>query len=135
MTPMDRPDWERLDAGDFRVRLEELSRAGERRLFHPLDAGSFVVSIQASADHDFHPRGVAAAATEIEAWEVAVYNGEGLLLHEGRDQELVRMPAEWLRYWRAGIGRYVPTAVLHAVLDRLTLGPDAFDRFVLDGPD
>lgn len=134
MTPMDRPDWERLDAGDFRSRLEELSRAGERRLFHPLDAGSFVVSIQASADHASRPR-AAAAAVEIEAWEVAVFNGDGRLLDEGRDPELVAMPAEWLRYWRAGIGRCVPTAVLHAVLDRLTLGPDAFDRFVLDGPE
>lgn len=135
MSSMERPPWERLEGeDDFRDRLRELSRNGDRRLFHPLDAGSYVVSIQASGEHASTPRAPAPAA-EVEAWEVAIFSEDGRLLDETRDPELIALPPEWLGYWRGGVGRFVPAAVLRVLLDRFTLGPEYFDRFVLEGSD
>ena len=135
MSLADTPQWERLDGqGDFRPRLRELSRRGERRLFHPLDAGSYVVSVQASGEHASLPARAVPAA-EVEAWEVAVFTEDGRLLEEARDPELIALPREWLRYWRGGVARRVPTAVVRVLLDRFALGPDHFDRFVLEGCD
>jgi hypothetical protein len=135
MSPTDTPRWERLEAdGDFRGRMRELSRRGERRLFHPLDAGDYVMSIQASAEHASVPAR-AAPAGEVEAWEVAVFTADGRLLDERHDPELLALPREWLRYWRDGVARQVPTAVVRVLLDRFALGPEEFDRFVLEGCD
>jgi hypothetical protein len=135
MSRTDTPQWERLEGhGDFRGRLRELSRKDERRLFHPLDAGSYVVSVQASSDHASVPR-AAVPADEVEAWEVAVFTGDGRRLDETSDPELLALPREWLRYWRGGIARRVPTAVVRVLLDRFALGPEYFDRFVLEGCD
>ncbi len=135
MSSTDVPHWERLAAhDDFRGRMRELSRCGERRLFHPLDAGDYVLSIQASSEHDSVPAR-AAPADEVEAWEVAVFTAGGQLLDETQDPELVALPREWLRYWRGGVARRVPTAIVRVLLDRFALGPEEFDRFVLEGCD
>ncbi|HEX2203490.1 MAG TPA: hypothetical protein VHG91_09345 [Longimicrobium sp.] len=135
MSLADTPQWERLDGHyDFRQRLRELSRRDERRLFHPLDAGSYVVSIQASCEHASVPARAVPAA-EVEAWEVAVFAEDGRLLEETRDPELIALPREWLRYWSGGVARRVPTAVVRVLLDRFALGPEHFDRFVLEGCD
>jgi hypothetical protein len=135
MNAMDTPSWGWIeDRGDFRARLRELSRRDERRLFYPLDAGSYVVSIQASCEHASLPP-AAVPAGEVEAWEVAVFSEDGRLLDETRDPELIALPREWLRYWREGVARMVPTAVVRVLLDRFALGPEYFDRFVLEGLD
>jgi hypothetical protein len=133
MSRSERPPWERLEGWeDFRGRLRELSRRGERRLFHPLDAGRYVVSIQASCEHASVPPW-AAPVHEVEAWEVAVFTEDGRQLDETRDPELVALPREWLRYWRDGVALRVPTAIVHVLLNRFALGPEHFDRFVLEG--
>lgn len=133
MSRMDTPPWERLEGpDDFRARLRELSRRDGRRLFHPLDAGDYVVSIQASCEHASAPR-AAVPAAEVEAWEVAVFTEDGRRLDETRDPELVALPREWLRYWSGGVARFVPTAIVRVLLDRFALGPEHFDRFVLEG--
>jgi hypothetical protein len=135
MNGTDTPPWERLDErGDFPERLRELSRRDGRRLFHPLDAGTYVMSIQASREHASLPR-APVPAEEVEAWEVAVFSEDGRLLDETRDPELIALPLEWLRYWRGGVARMVPTAVVRVLLDRFALGPEYFDRFVLEGSD
>jgi hypothetical protein len=135
MNATETPPWGWLEErGDFRARLRELSRRDERRLFHPLDAGSYVVSIQASCEHASVPR-AAVPAGEVEAWEVAVFSEDGRLLDEGSDPELVGLPHEWRRYWREGVARHVPTALVRVLLDRFALGPEYFDRFVLEGSD
>ena len=132
---MPTPPWERLAPEcDFRDRLHELSRSGSKRLFHPLDAGTYVVSIQASEDHASVPR-APAPAEEVQAWELAIFSSDGRLLDETRDPEILGLPPEWRRFWRGGIARFVPSLVLRVLLDRFTLGPDYFDRFVLEGPE
>lgn len=128
------PSWERLDGGDFRSRLRELSRNGDRRLFHPLDAGGFVLSIQASGEHASTPA-APVPPEEVEAWEVAIFRADGCTLDERSDPELIALPPEWLRYWRRGTGRFVPSAVVRVLMDRFELGPEFFDRFVLEGSD
>ncbi|MDB4952241.1 MAG: hypothetical protein JWM27_4890 [Gemmatimonadetes bacterium] len=134
MTPSDVPPWERLEVTrDFRERLCELSSSGDRRLFHPLDTGAYVVSIQASAEHASLPR-AAAPPGDVAAWEVAVFTRDGRLLDERWDAELASLPAEWRHYWGAGIGRLVPTPVLQVVLHRFALGPEDFDHFILGEP-
>ena len=135
MSATEMPPWERLGGhGDFRDRLRELSRRDGRRLFHPLDAGRYVVSLQASCEHDSVPRAPVPAG-EVEGWEVAVFSEDGRLLDETRDPELIALPHEWSRYWRGGVARRVPTAVVRVLLDRFALGPEDFDRFVLEGCD
>lgn len=136
MSPIETPPpWERIRADeDFREHLHELSRDGTRRLFHPVDAGRYVLSIQASGEHASIPASPV-PATEVVAWEVAVFNGEGQLLDETVDPELLALPAEWLRYWRDGIARCVPSAVVRVLIHRFALGPDSFDRFVLEETD
>lgn len=135
MNAGDTPPWGWIeDRGDFRRRLRELSRRDERRLFHPLDAGIYVVSIQASCEHASFPR-AAVPAGDVEAWEVAVFTEEGRLLYETHDPELIALPREWLRYWGDGVARLVPTAVVRVLLDRFALGPEYFDRFILEGSD
>jgi hypothetical protein len=134
MRPSDVPPWERLDAsGDFRERLCVLSSSGDRRLFHPVDTGAYVASIQASAEHASRPR-AAAPPGDVAAWEVAVFTRAGRLLDERRNPELASLPAEWRRFWSGGIGRFVPTPVLQVVLHRFALGPEDFDHFVLGEP-
>jgi hypothetical protein len=132
VTRTDAP-WKRLeDNSDFPARLRELSGRGSRRLFHPLDAGEYVMSIQASAEHASLPR-AAVPANEVEAWEVVVFTSDGRPLDETRDPELIALPREWRRYWRGGVARRVPTALVRVLLDRFALGPEHFDRFVLEG--
>lgn len=129
----DEVPWARLNGAElFPAVLKELSRWREKRVFHPVDAGTFVFSIQASADHACFPA-AAVPATEISAWEVAIFDGEGRQLIETCDPELISLPREWVCYWRNGIGRYVPTEVVRVILHRFTLGPDHFDRFILEG--
>jgi len=126
--------WHRLEPGsDFRRRLAQLSRSGGRRLFHPLDAGSYVLSIQASADHASTPA-LPVAPFHVLAWEVAVFTADGRLLDEARDPEMLALPEPWRKYWRGGIGRRVPTACVRVIVDRFVLGPDYYDRFVLEDP-
>lgn len=135
MSAIETPPWERIRSDeDFRERLHELSRDGARRLFHPLDAGGYVLSVQASGEHASIPA-AAAPAPEVEAWEVAVFSADGRLLDEALDPELIALPPEWLRYWRGGIARFVPSAVVRVLIDRFALGPDCFDRFVLEEND
>jgi hypothetical protein len=119
---------------DFPARLRQLSGRDDRRLFHPLDAGEYVMSIQASAEHASLPR-AAVPADEVEAWEVVVFTSDGRRLDETRDPELITLPREWLRYWRGGVARRVPTALVRVLLDRFALGPEQFDRYVLEGCD
>jgi hypothetical protein len=128
------PPWGRIAQDELHHRLHELSRSDGDRLFHPVDAGTYVFSIQASRAHASIPA-APAPADEVTAWEVAVFHGDGRLLNEAVDPELVSLPREWLSYWGGGIGRFVPTAVLRVLLDRFSLGPDDFDRFVLEGSD
>lgn len=129
----DPPEWERIPRRDFPDTLVELSRRGNRRLFHPLDAGNYVLSIQASGEHASLPRAPVPAA-QVDAWEVAVFTRDGRLLMEKVDPELLTLPGEWLRYWSDGVGRHVPAAIVRVLLDRFALGPDSFDRFVLMEP-
>ena len=124
------PPWERIGQGELHHRLRELSRADGDRLFHPVDAGSYVFSIEASRRHSSVPA-APAPAQEVTAWEVAIFHEDGRLLDEAVDPELTTLPREWLRYWHSGIGRFVPTAVLRVLLDRFSLGPEDFDRFIL----
>jgi hypothetical protein len=121
--------WNRIPEGDVTDRLRVLSCQGQDRLFYPLDAGDFVFSIQASRAHSSIPA-AAAPAAEVDAWEVAIFNADGRLLQE-TDPELACLPHEWIRYWRSGIGRFVPTAVIRVLIDRCAFGPENYDRFVL----
>lgn len=125
------PQWERVPVVDMVDRLEELSRWEGSRLFHPLDAGDYVFSIQASSTHCSVPAAPVPAG-EVTAWEVAIFDGCGRLLTESIAPELLSLPREWTRYWSGGVGRFVPTAVIRVLLQRFSLGPEHFDRFVLD---
>lgn len=124
--------WERLNGETFPAQLKELSRAHQDRIFHPVDAGTFIFSIQASAAHTSIPA-AAVPPAEVNAWEVVIFDGDGRQLVETTDPELISLPREWVRYWTDGIGRYVPTAVVRVVIQRFTLGPEHFDRFILEG--
>lgn len=125
------PQWERVPVVDVVDRLKELSRSGENRLFHPLDAGDYVFSIQASGKHCSVPAAPAPAG-QVTAWEVAIFDASGRLLIETTAPELLSLPPEWTRYWSDGIGRFVPTDVIRVLLQRFSLGPEHFDRFVLE---
>lgn len=122
--------WERVPVDDPLDRLAELSRSDGGRLFHPLDAGEYVISIQASGAHSSLPAAPVAPA-DVVAWEVAIFDAGGRLLNEIVDPELATLPPEWLRYWRDGIGRFVPSPLVRVLFDRLSFGPEYFDRFVL----
>lgn len=125
------PPWERIGQGELHQRLREFSRADGDRLFHPVDAGCYVFSIQASRGHSSIPA-APVPAEDVTAWEVAIFHEDGRLLQEDVDPELTTLPREWRRYWHRGIGRFVPTALLRALLDRFSLGPEDFDRFILE---
>jgi hypothetical protein len=133
-TTDDAVPWERVAGESFPAELKELSRARQNRVFHPVDAGTFVFSIQASAAHSSTPAAPVPPA-EVRAWEVAIFDGDGRQLVETADPELISLPREWVRYWKNGVGRYVPTEVVRVVLQRFTLGPEHFDRFILEGSD
>lgn len=134
MTTMNRDPWEKIrEHQQFSERLRELSRNGERRLFHPLEAGDYVVSVQASGEHLSRPQ-ASLPPSQIQAWEIAVFTTDGRLLDERRDPEIITLPPEWRRYWRNGIACGVPTSTVAVLMDRFTMGPDYYDRFILELP-
>lgn len=124
------PFWENVGRDAFPFGLHELSRSGEDRLFFPMVAGGYVLSIQASKSHASIPA-AAVFPWDVSAWEVAVFDNGGRRLHE-TDHEMISLPREWLRYWTKGVGRFVPTPIVRVILQRFALGPEDFDRFVLD---
>lgn len=129
------PPWQDATAdGEFPKHLREHSRKDDRRLFHPLDAGEFVVSLQASPFHASTPAS-AAPAEEITEWEMAVFTQDGRLLSEALDREIISLPKLWRQFWTDGIARHVPTSVAAVILHRFRLGPEDYDKFVLVGPD
>lgn len=116
--------------GTFPRHLREVSRRSSRRLFHPIRAGDYIVSAQASSEHASAPR-QAVPATEVEAWEVAVFSSAGRMLDETVDPAIRSLPPEWRRYWQGGIARRVPTPTVVVLVDRFALGPDLLGGFNL----
>jgi hypothetical protein len=129
----DFPPWESADRVEFPRDLRELSRHDQDRLFFPIRAGEYVLSVQASGAHASIPA-AAVHPDDVSAWEVAVFDRHGRRLDEA-DPALLSLPREWARYWSGNVGRFVPTPVVRVILQRFELGPDAFDRFVLRSTD
>ena len=61
---------------DFRTRLQESRREGQRRSFRRIVAGPYRLSVQASGEHHCEPRRIV-PAEDYERWEVAVFTEEG----------------------------------------------------------
>jgi hypothetical protein len=115
---------------DFRTRLQESRREGQRRTFRRIVAGSYRLSVQASGEHHCEPRRIV-PAEDYERWEVAVFTADGAWATPETHPE-VFLDTLWTQYWvpsdtgDTATGQYVPTEVVQTLYDFLVLGPDAY---------
>lgn len=116
-----RYDPELVADAEFLPYLPEAFRTPEQRLFRPVRAGRFLVSLQASPNHACHPRRVVPAG-EVRAWEVLIYYDTGLRVTEATEPWLLDDHL-WSEYFRDGVGRHVPAEAIQPLLDCLALGP------------
>lgn len=128
---------------DFRLRLEEVRRKGEWRLFRRIPAGPYWLSIQASGRHHCAPREILRAVEDYDRWEavedydrweVEVLTADGSWVTPRTNPEVFADPV-WRPYWVywapretrvPATGRYVPTGVVQAFYDYLVLGPELY---------
>lgn len=117
----------------FRLRLETARAASERshRRFHPFSAGPYLVSAQASADHASTPPGNP-AVEDVDRWEVMLTR-EGIVVDREREPDLFADPV-WGSFWEGSTGRYVPTAIVQTLVDRLELGQTEYQQRCEAGP-
>lgn len=119
---------------DFRIQLEEVRRDGTRRIFRPLPAGSYRLSIQASVAHHSYPRSLV-PVEDYDRWEVTVYAADGSWVTPRTHPHLFGDQL-WSRYWvedapgDATIGQSVPTDIVQTFYDYLVLGPESYRQMI-----
>lgn len=126
---------------DFRLRLEELRRKDEWRLFRRVPAGPYWLSIQASGKHYCAPRAILRAVEDYDRWEVDVLTPDDLWVTPRTHRQVFADPV-WRPYWSywgpserrvPATGRYVPTEVVQTFYDFLALGPELYRDFIARG--
>lgn len=117
---------------DFRTQLDEVRQEGTRRIFRPLTAGRYRLSIQASEQHLSHPRSLI-PLEDYDRWEVTVYAADGSWVTPRTHPRLFQDPL-WSRYWiedtpgDATIGQFVPTEIVQTFYDLLVLGSTLYEE-------
>jgi hypothetical protein len=121
---------------DFRTRLEEVRREGQRRIFRRVPAGPYRLSIQASGEHHSQPRQIV-PIEDYDRWEVVVFTAGGAWVIPRTHPEVFADPA-WSQYWvpsdtgDTASGQYVPTEVVQSFYDFLVLGPELYEEMSTD---
>jgi hypothetical protein len=126
---------------DFRLRLEEVRRRDDWRLFRWIPAGPYWLSIQASGKHHCAPREILRAVEDYDRWEVDVLQEDGSWVTP-RTHPYVFVDPMWARYWAywapsvatvPATGRNVPTEVVQTFYDFLVLGPELYREMIARG--
>jgi hypothetical protein len=123
---------------DFRTRLQEARREGQRRSFRRIAAGPYRLSIQASGEHHCEPRKIT-PVEDYERWEVAVFTADGAWVTPETHPE-VFAGTVWTQHWvpsetgDTATGQYVPTEVVQTFYDFLVLGPDVYPELSTQEP-
>lgn len=117
---------------DFRTRLQEVRREGQRRMFRRVTAGPFQLSIQASGEHHCAPRAIV-PVEDYERWEVAVFTADGAWVTPHTHPQIFADPT-WSQYWvpsdtgETASGQRVPTEVVQTFYDFLRLGQSRYEE-------
>lgn len=117
---------------DFRTLLVE-SASGPHRIFEPLSAGDFQLSIQASVDHASTPRSDALVG-DVSEWEVSLFR-RGRWLGPDSAPEIFYDPI-WTQFWNSKattgkpVGQRVPTEVVQVFYDLLCVGRERYEQYL-----